>query len=259
MPGGALHRLPLHAALLPDGQPLIERYPTILLGSAHLAAHLDRRLDTPPEPSNQARLVMGPAHLKDHSRWLRWADRETRWLAQTWKDDPDARLAFETMTLQSLKQHADGRLAVLHLATHARFDESDYLQSHLEFYQQDLSVNHLISDAAYDLQGVRLCYLSSCESGRAQAGREEDLQGLVWALTYAGAEAVVASLWGVDDKVSYAMTQAFYGGLEAGRTLAEAYQDAVEELRAAGYVNPRYWAPFVLFGNGYAALEPAGV
>ena len=80
----------------------------------------------------------------------------------------------------------------------------------------------------------------------------DELQGLVWALLYAGAAAVMASLWPVDDAAAQYMASAFYHHWQSGTPLLAAYRQALQQLRAEPqFANPYYWAPFVLFGDGF--------
>jgi CHAT domain-containing protein len=146
-----------------------------------------------------------------------------------------------------------------HLATHSGFNEQDYLDSWVQFHREWLTVARLISDEELDFSGMRLFYLSSCESGKSELGViGDELQGLVWSLFYAGARAVMASLWPVDDTAAYYMAHRFYYHyLENGQPLAKAHHMAINDLRR-DYQNkfpdnPYFWAPFVLYGDGWGA------
>ena len=233
---GALHLLPLHAALLKDGTPLIDQYPLVYLSNAALAQTLLKRREAGDRPTE--RLVMGPPGVD-----LQCAEVETDELAEDWglkgARDPETRQPYarERMRVQVLREQARC-LERAHLATHSEFDFKDYLRSNIHFYGERLTLAHLISDADFDFKGMRLFYLSSCESGLSALDRTDELQGLVWSLIYAGAEAVMASK--------------FYDHWQPGTSLMQAYQAALRELRAdPNFENPYYWAPFVLFGNGF--------
>ncbi|MBF0466423.1 MAG: CHAT domain-containing protein [Nitrospirae bacterium] len=41
----------------------------------------------------------------------------------------------------------------------------------------------------------------------------------------------------------------FFSGLKAGKTKLAAMKDAKDYLRANGYENPFYWAPFIVMGE----------
>ena len=74
--------------------------------------------------------------------------------------------------------------------------------------------------------------------------------GLTRAFFYAGAEAVLVSLWKVADVSTAELMVRFYRHLKAGRGKAEALRQARLELLEQGrFVHPFYWAPFVLVGK----------
>ena len=77
----------------------------------------------------------------------------------------------------------------------------------------------------------------------ATASRGDDFIALSRAFLHAGAPAVIASLWEVDDKSTcYLMRQ-----LHAGRAPAEALHEAQAKARIQ-YSAPHDWAAFVLMG-----------
>lgn len=160
------------------------------------------------------------------------------------------------MKIQVLLEYAR-RLEQAHLATHSVFDFQNYLQSYIKFFNERLTLLRLISDVRLDFHGMRFLYVSSCESGAVKLEGADELQGLVWALMYAGSQAVMASPWPVDDLAAKHMARFFYRSLQKpGTSLMEAYREAMQQLRRVGssYDNPYYWAPFVLFGDGCSLI-----
>jgi len=97
---------------------------------------------------------------------------------------------------------------------------------------------------------AELVVLSACETGLGKQLRGEGLIGLTRAFFYAGAEAVLVSLWKVADVSTAELMVRFYRHLKAGRGKAEALRQARLELLEQGrFVHPFYWAPFVLVGK----------
>ncbi|MCS7222804.1 MAG: CHAT domain-containing protein, partial [Anaerolineae bacterium] len=242
-----LHLLPLHAGLLRDDQPLIERYAICYLPNAHIA---DRLLRQREDPVPFKPLIMGPPEPQG----LPGARAETEELARLWGVP---RYAGDQMRIQVLREHA-GQIGLAHLATHSMFDWERYLESRIMFHEEWLTVARLLSDETLDFRGTRLFYLGSCESGLSALGAGGDeLQGLVWALFLAGARSVMATLWPVHDLAAYHMSQRFYFHRVKRRLpLIQAYAWAVRDLRNPNYVgdqarSPYFWAPFVLFGDGW--------
>jgi len=81
----------------------------------------------------------------------------------------------------------------------------------------------------------------------------EGIFGLARAFLEAGAEAVLASLWPVDDEAAFALMASFYRRLAAGEPRATALAGAKRDLRCARgrhlvapRAHPYFWAPFVL-------------
>lgn len=99
-----------------------------------------------------------------------------------------------------------------------------------------------------DLRGTQLVVLSACETGVGQALRGEGVYGLQRAMTIAGAETQVTSLWQVDDQATKNMMVKYYDYLSKGVGRGEGMRLAQLSVRQT-YAHPRYWASFVVTGN----------
>jgi CHAT domain-containing protein len=75
--------------------------------------------------------------------------------------------------------------------------------------------------------------------------------GLVRGLLYAGARAVLLTLWDAYDSSTAEFMNTFYGRLASGGSKAQAAQEGMQELRGR-YPHPFYWAPFSLIGDVHA-------
>ncbi|KAK3747832.1 hypothetical protein QZH41_004940 [Actinostola sp. cb2023] len=105
--------------------------------------------------------------------------------------------------------------------------------------------------------GVRaqLVVLSCCHSGRGEI-RAEGVVGMSRAFLAAGARAVVASLWAIDDYVTLEFMASFYKYLRYGDSASLSLKNAMEELRGnRRYNEPKYWAPFFLIGDDVTILK----
>jgi CHAT domain-containing protein len=138
-----------------------------------------------------------------------------------------------------------------------------------------------------DLRGIDLVVLSACETGLGQSYYGQGVQGLQRAFQAAGALAVVASLWKVDDAATTVLMEQLYTnlwskkmtklealrqaqlpvlnnpGLVTARRAELAKQRGIDEkpdkLPQGGRVappdvqatrsNPAHWAAFVLSGD----------
>ncbi|MDX2014068.1 MAG: CHAT domain-containing tetratricopeptide repeat protein [Myxococcaceae bacterium] len=96
-----------------------------------------------------------------------------------------------------------------------------------------------------------LVTLSACETALGAAQRGEGLIGLARGFLHAGARAVVASLWKVNDKATAVLMEAFYEGLLVKKlTPAVALANAQRTVAAMErYRAPYFWAGFVLVGD----------
>jgi hypothetical protein len=94
--------------------------------------------------------------------------------------------------------------------------------------------------------------LSACDTERGKVIRGEGLQAFSRALLSAGARATVTTLWRVADRPTSEFMKQFYFELGRGEPKAEALRLAkLRFLRlGSGLGHPRFWAAFVLNGDG---------
>jgi CHAT domain-containing protein len=134
---------------------------------------------------------------------------------------------------------------VLHIAAHGhyRLDQPDL--SYLELADGQLYTDDLLQqDLSYEL-----VTLSGCETGRAHAAGGE-LIGLGRGFLYAGAGALLLSLWPVADATTLDLMQRFYAALCAGQSKAAALRGAQGALLADGaHRHPAFWGAFQLIGD----------
>jgi len=140
----------------------------------------------------------------------------------------------------------------LHFACHGLLDRRHPLDSALALSPGGTDDNGLLQ-AWEVIERVRLdadlVTLSACETGLGRDMGGEGLVGLVRAFQYAGARAVLASLWEVSDRSTALLMQRFYTGLRRGLTKDEALRAAQTEVRGqAAHAHPYHWAAFQLSG-----------
>lgn len=100
--------------------------------------------------------------------------------------------------------------------------------------------------AALDLHKTELVVLSACKSGLGDI-TVDGIAGLQRGFKKAGVQAMLMTLWPIDDTASKIFMYAFYQSLVAGQTKQAALRHAQQTLRAMEEYNyPRYWAAFVL-------------
>jgi CHAT domain-containing protein len=111
--------------------------------------------------------------------------------------------------------------------------------------------------ASVDLHGTRLAVLSACETGLGRVEAGEGILGLRSALTVAGAESQVISLWRVEDPTTSVLMSNYYRFLSGGMDTAEALRQSQLQVMSSAPEkrHPFYWAAFVHSGVA-APIDP---
>jgi CHAT domain-containing protein len=178
---------------------------------------------------------------------------------------PGARLAAGAEASEALLRDLAPSADILHLGVHALVNERLPLSSALVL-APDAEPGSGLLHAWEVMESLRtraeLVVLSACDSGRGEVRAGEGLLGLTWAFQRAGARAVLASLWRVDDEAAAIFIAAFYRHLASGAEAAEALRRAQNEFasgpveveregdrRLLDFSPPRHWAGWVLVGG----------
>jgi len=139
---------------------------------------------------------------------------------------------------------------VLHLSSHTRWSEAAPWRAGFLLGRGDGEEAYLTAPRICRLRGAaRLCVLASCSSaGRSVVSESMPPLGAAW-LT-AGASAVIATLWPVDDEATAGFVGHFYDALQRGQSAGAALTDAQAAIRSTrGREASGYWAGFVLLGD----------
>jgi CHAT domain-containing protein/NTP pyrophosphatase (non-canonical NTP hydrolase) len=241
IPHGFLHYLPFPA--LSDGERLLMDEFTISSAPSSSVYYLcsERAISAATQS-----LVLGiPDRLAPHIR------EEVRAVAST---IPNARLFLaEQATRELLWQHGP-ESRYIHIATHGLFRQDNPLFSSIRLGKSELYLFDL-----YKLRlSAELVTLSGCGTGLNVVVGGDELLGLSRGLLYAGARAVLVTLWDVNDKSTAEFMKAFYQHLQAAPDKAIALQRAMRDLRET-HPHPYYWAPFELIGNFQNRKKTCGI
>ncbi|MBL9079616.1 MAG: CHAT domain-containing protein [Planctomycetes bacterium] len=99
------------------------------------------------------------------------------------------------------------------------------------------------------LASCRLVVLSACQTNIGPTLRDEAPQALPIGFLFAGAPAVISSLWPVDDASTKELMTDFYSRLLAGETDRLAAFTAAKKALRQRYPEPFHWAPFLYLGS----------
>lgn len=156
---------------------------------------------------------------------------------------------------KKLKSAKLGNYQYIHLATHGFVNEqspelSGLLLAHDTTGQDEDNV--LYMGELYNLQlQADLVTLSACETGLGKMVEGEGVVGLSRALTYAGAQNILVSLWKVNDASTAALMVDFYKILIQAdeQEISSALREAkLAMIKTGKFSDPYYWSAFVLMG-----------
>jgi CHAT domain-containing protein len=99
-----------------------------------------------------------------------------------------------------------------------------------------------------NFDNTELVVLSACETGLGKVQIGEGVFGLQRAFLVAGANAVIMSLFKVNDKVTQELMEIFYQKWLDGMNKRAAFRYAKNEIKAK-YPQPIYWGSFIMIGG----------
>ncbi|GGJ59285.1 hypothetical protein GCM10010121_082500 [Streptomyces brasiliensis] len=263
---GPLPGLPLSAVPTPEGPPLAARHAVVYVSGASALLHAAARHQAHKGHGTLEVFCAAVAAREDPVPERLEGDAELL-SAAGW---PVIALTGEDATRQAVL-HRLGTAAIAHITCHGYFDTREPLDSGLLLAQNGrrpskmpagqsviARLDHLLTarDLARSALPTRLLTLRACATGLRDEHAVGDLEGLVQALLYAGADTVVASLWNVDEHSSRRLLVDFYRGLRSDpgqplwRTFWHAQKKTLETPGQPWEAHPYHWAALALFGDG---------
>jgi len=186
---------------------------------------------------------------------LEFSGIEVQQIAATIRaDNKDIRI-LDQASEQELKKLPLRNYKIIHLAAHAIIDDQKPARSAivLSINGDDREDGFVQMREIYNLRlNADLVSLSACQTGHGQYIRGEGIESLNRAFFYAGASAVLTSLWSINDQASAQLMARFYFHLQQGLSLMDALRAAkIEMLRSGAVSHPFYWGAFQLTGDAW--------
>lgn len=242
IPHGILHDIPLHSLCLED-RPLAQRNIVSYTSSLSVLYHLLYRRRSLGIPADGGR-GKSCAVFGDPSQDLPGAEREARVIAGVLGCAPVlSRQVTRTKVLDALAQST-----WFVYAGHGELVRADGFASGLKLKDGE---RVSAADVLALSRVAELVVLSACEVGASERGVGDELLGLVRALILAGAGAVVASQWRVNDEATAFLLGEFFRALQSCGEPAHALQVAAGAASSRPeWAHFYYWGGFVMHGIG---------
>ncbi|GGD57770.1 hypothetical protein GCM10011514_22320 [Emticicia aquatilis] len=136
---------------------------------------------------------------------------------------------------------------IVQIYTHA-FADSNETEPRIYFADTTLKVSELNSEERFK---TNLLVLSACKTGVGKVAKGEGVLSLARGFSMLGIPSTITSLWSVEDKNTYKLTELFYLYLNQDFPKDEALQKAKIDLLNEGLL-PNSWAGMILIGDSSA-------
>jgi CHAT domain-containing protein len=275
LPDGPLNGLPFAALPLSRNQPrqlLVDRFVISVASSLALAL---RPAAPRATPDTRVAVIFDPVYTPDDRRIAATVSNASRFRGRDEQSEGFARLPYSAIEARAVTQAFAGSqvielagfnataqrvielpaqgLHVLHFATHAvvRRDAPEQSALFLSEYAADgspLPDDRLTADEI-TRSGLRadVVVLSGCATGDGRELRGEGVLGLTYGFLANGSNAVVASLWPVEDALTARFMEQFYAAYRLSGRAADALH--VAQLRTRGTAAESVWSSFVVRSN----------
>jgi CHAT domain-containing protein len=277
-PDGVYNQLNLNTLKKPDADYVINRYDLVIVGnSKDLIALKSKKAKV---PKKNAMLLGFPDYGSGDIVPLPGTKAEVEAISKILKASGYSVTEFSQKTATEANIKAVKGPTVVHIATHGYFledvekegsafgvdienaNDNPLLRSGLMLANAGATVSgkrmpNLESNdngvlTAYEamnlnLEGTDLIVLSACETGLGDVKAGEGVYGLQRAFLVAGADALIMSLWKVDDAATNLLMTSFYTNWIKLGNKQKAFKQAQLQLMAK-FKEPYYWGAFVMMG-----------
>jgi CHAT domain-containing protein len=135
---------------------------------------------------------------------------------------------------------------IVQIYTHA-FADSNETEPRIYFADSTLKVSDLSIENRFN---TNLLVLSACKTGVGKVAKGEGVLSLARGFSMAGIPSTITSLWSIEDRDTYILTELFYKYLNEGMPKDEALQKAkIEFIISTENAMPNAWAGMILIGD----------
>lgn len=221
VPHGPLHYVPFHALTAPDGETLLrEDGPEFVYGPSASILFRDYQAANAAPHSCLAVGYNGSGETKLH-----FAEDEAHFIGKISRGVA----VTGSMPKKHLLFQRASNFNVLHFSCHGTFNPESPLESALYISEDEtLTGREIIENLKLN---CRLVILSACESALSTVKRGDELYGLVRAFMYAGAPAIIATQWRVDERTTLILADKFYREVQNGLGYPAALKSAQVYLK----------------------------
>lgn len=277
-PDGVYNQLNLNTLKKPDGDFVLNRYDLVIIGNSKDLIALKAKKQGAPRKS--AFLLGFPDYATTEISSLPGTKTEVDGVAKLLKASGYQVSQFMEKQATEANVKAIKGPALVHIATHGYFlkdveggggsvfgvnaenaTNNPLLRSGLILAGAGKSIHGGGTDissndngvlTAYEamnlnLEGTDLVVLSACETGLGDVKSGEGVYGLQRAFLVAGADAMIMSLWKVDDAATQQLMTNFYTNWLKLGNKQRAFKQAQLQLMTK-YKDPYYWGAFVMMG-----------
>jgi CHAT domain-containing protein len=278
-PDGAYNQINLNTLKQPGGDYVINRYDLFIVGNSKDLIAL--KANKPVAPQKNAMLLGFPDYGGDMIAPLPGTKLELENISKILKAGGYQISQFIQQQASEKNLKSVKSPALMHIATHGYFlKDSDnggnafgvnaenaannpllrsglmlanasktvsgHTQTNLE--SNDNGILTAYEAMNLDLENTNLIVLSACETGLGDVKNGEGVYGLQRAFLVAGADAMIMSLWKVDDAATQQLMTNFYTNWIKLGNKQKAFKQAQLQLMTK-FKEPYYWGAFVMMGQ----------